>query len=479
MKSIVQRRSESKWWYGRVEVNGKVRPIPLDVKVEGTPPKHRGAEGDEAFKHSKWEAEKRIKPLLKKIEGMSLPESTEAIKRFGEQMKLSKKGGANESASKYLLAEDLASEWSKLPRKSRKAKEGKSKNDGKSHGDQMVSKINKFVEFCQARQPKLKYAFEISKADAEAFIQAEWDRRITGSSCNKIVVNLRSVFSRLRNEIGYTHNPFDNIEKFPEDTIHRKPFSESQIDRLYREAMKELSGVGGIILAGIFTGMREGDCCLLRWEEVDLEQNAYEATPEPSAAAKQNMKTGETIWVPMFPQFKEALKRLNPKKSGYVFPEIAKLYRGKPDEISKKVVKFIERTFIDDENFVRTVERKHGLRKASIHDFPALRTTWVTLAVKSGVPTALICLVTGHTSEEMILKNYLKPDKKSLQATFEMKMQALSNLGKTSEDLYGDLGTQLRRLKELLSDGSILDIERQRKWASELLSIVIKQLKLK
>ena len=473
MASTVQRRSNSQWFYGRVKLDGKYKPIPLDVEVKGTPPKHRSDEGDEAYKRSKWEAEKRLEPLLKEINGLSLPEATIAIKRFGKQMIVSKKGGVQDAASGYILAKMIGSEWIKLPRKSTKAKLGKSKNDGKTHGDQVVRKVESFVEFCRKRNPKLKYAFEITKEDAEAYIQSEWKRGLTGSSCNKNLINLRSVFGRLKTKIGYTHNPFDGIEKFPDDTINREAFTDAQIARLYEEALKDLSGVGGIILTGILTGMREGDCCLLRWEEVNLDKGAIEATPEPAPAKKQNMKTGEKIWIPMFPQLKNALVKLGPKRSGYIFPEVAKLYKGKPDELSKQVVGFIERTFADDENFARTVKREHGLRKASIYDFPALRTTWITLAVKAGISTLLICLVTGHTDEKMILKHYAKPDEKFLQASFESKMQALSSLGMTTEDLEGDVAHQLLKLKELLAEGNILDIERQRKRAVRVLNEAI------
>lgn len=475
MAALVQHRlPKSKWFYGKVKIDGKYKPVPLDVEVKGTPPKHRGDAGDEAYKRSMWEAEQRLEPLLKELKGLSFPEATKAVKRFGELMKQSKKGDVKDGDSDYILAEKIGSEWSKLPRKSTKAKLGNSKNDGKTHGDQVVSKIEKFFTFCKKRNPKLKYAFEITKGDAVAYIQSEWDQGHTGSTCNNNLTNLRSVFGRLKTKIGYTHNPFDEVEKFPDDTINRRPFTDDQIVSLYEEALKDLRSVGGIIITGIFTGMREGDCCLLRWEEVNLDKGAIEATPEPAPAKKQNMKTGEKIWIPMFPQFKKALMKLGPKKSGYIFPKVAKLYKGKPDELSKQVVAFIERTFAEDENFVRTVKREHGLRKASVYDFPALRTTWITLAVRSGISTVLICLVTGHTDEKMIIKHYAKPDAKSLQASFESKMVALSTLGMTTKELDGDLGHQLLKLKDLLSDGTILDIERKRKWAIGVLNEAIR-----
>lgn len=479
MASVQHRLPNSKWFYGRIKIGVKYKPVPLDVEVKGRPPEHRGDKGDEAYERSKWEAEKRLEPLLEELEGLSFPEATKAIKRFGEQMKQSKKDDGSTAGSKFLLADDLAEEWAKLPRKSKKARTGANYDEKRSHGGQVVNEIEKLIAFCKERKPKLQYAFEIETDDAREYIQSEWNRECSGGTCNKKITNLKSVFNRLKDRIGNAVNPFDGIDKFPDDTISRKAFNEEQVALIYEYSMQHLYDFGGIILAGLFTGMREGDCCTLRWEEVDLKSGEVAVTTETTAGERTVLKTAEKIWIPMFPPFREVLLKMKPKQSGFIFPLMAQKYRSAPDSVSSRLVRAIEKIFADDESFERTVKRKHGLRKASVYDFAALRTTWITLAVQSGVPTAHICLVSGHTSEAMILKHYLKPNNEDLQRSFVSKMEALSFLGMTTEDREGDLTQELHKLKELLSDGNILDIERKRKWATDLLAQAIKQLKLK
>lgn len=55
------------------------------------------------------------------------------------------------------------------------------------------------------------------------------------------------------------------------------------------------------------------------------------------------------------------------------------------------------------------VERKQGKLAASIRDWHALRSTFVTLALSAGVPIELVKRITGHATVEVVLSNYFRP----------------------------------------------------------------------
>ena len=65
---------------------------------------------------------------------------------------------------------------------------------------------------------------------------------------------------------------------------------------------------------------------------------------------------------------------------------------------------------------VTRVKREHGQKSASIRDWHALRTTFVTLALSAGVPVELVRRVTGHGSVEVVLKHYFRPDREQFKA---------------------------------------------------------------
>ncbi len=65
---------------------------------------------------------------------------------------------------------------------------------------------------------------------------------------------------------------------------------------------------------------------------------------------------------------------------------------------------------------VTRVKRETGQKAASVRDWHALRTTFVTLALAAGVPMELVRRVTGHATVEVVLKHYFRPDREQFKA---------------------------------------------------------------
>jgi integrase len=59
--------------------------------------------------------------------------------------------------------------------------------------------------------------------------------------------------------------------------------------------------------------------------------------------------------------------------------------------------------------------REIGQRAASLRDWHALRTTFVTLALSANVPIELVRRVTGHRTVEVVLANYFRPGREAFR----------------------------------------------------------------
>ena len=68
---------------------------------------------------------------------------------------------------------------------------------------------------------------------------------------------------------------------------------------------------------------------------------------------------------------------------------------------------------------VTQVKRANGQRAASVRDWHALRSTWVTLALTAGVPVEVVRRVTGHATVEIILAHYYRPDREQMRDTLK------------------------------------------------------------
>ena len=53
--------------------------------------------------------------------------------------------------------------------------------------------------------------------------------------------------------------------------------------------------------------------------------------------------------------------------------------------------------------------REHGSRAASVYDFHALRTSFITTAITGKIPVEIVKLITGHKLVDTIIEHYLKP----------------------------------------------------------------------
>ena len=149
---------------------------------------------------------------------------------------------------------------------------------------------------------------------AAVSVNAKVNRPVTGRTYNASAHMLRSVFNKLAPEAGPTANPFRLVPRRQDNGTHRLPLSVEQL-RLVLDAAPPL--VRPLILTGMCTAMRCGDCCLLKWSDVDLGQNFIRV---------KTSKTGETAEIPIFPLLRREMESRMPT-DGYVFPEVAALRR--------------------------------------------------------------------------------------------------------------------------------------------------------
>jgi integrase len=102
------------------------------------------------------------------------------------------------------------------------------------------------------------------------------------------------------------------------------------------------------------------------------------------------------------------------------------------------------------------VTRERGKRSASVRDWHALRTTFVTLALSAGVPVELVKRVTGHQTTAIVMEHYFRPDREQFRAALVGALPEVLT-GKIAEQTapYGGVrplgpGEQLEEARELL-----------------------------
>lgn len=413
----IELKPESQWWYGRWKVNGKFILKNLAVKAEGNRPPRVSEEGDRAFEKSRRAAQLAFARMDADIRGKH--RQAELVQTLHEI----KYGSRVES---FPVA-DLVKAWERIPRRR------------KLHPRYIVdvhATFRRFTDFLKAHHAQVVEAAQVDRATARAFMDSEKTRGVAAKAWNDTLKRRRATFRFLQHEHGLLKNPFDGIPSQQEDHVHRKPFTPEELKALL-DAAKDDDFCRPLLVCGLSTAMRRGDCCCLHWRDVDL--RARFITVKTS-------KTGETVTIPIFPMLSDELARAREKTGGAgeaVWPEQAEMQKTNPQGVTWRLRKlFAAAGFADSGDMEEETEhrgeihadRARGLRRASVRDFHSFRVTWITLALTNKIPLEVVRRVTGHRTTEVVLKHYFQPGREQFRAILQTNMPALLTNGEQSRE---------------------------------------------
>jgi integrase len=405
------RPGKSKWWYGRVAVNGRRMVKNLGVEVSGTVPPSLAQTGDIVFERSRAKAQAALEKL--QFEVKKKHTSEELVQMLHEV-----RTGSRICSIPF---DDMYTRWLALPRR---------RAPSERYLKLAETWLKRFAVFVKASNAALRDMDQAQCSHCRAFLHAEEERGITAKTYNNELIFLRAVFNSLRRDAGLAENPFDGIPTREVDTIHRKPFTEDEL-ALIEEKARADEFVYPLIVTGICTAMRKGDCCQLLRRSVDLDNGFL---------AVKTSKTNEDVQIPIFPLLRRVLEKAKKdsaaETSPYVFPKLAAHYAANPDHLTDRVRRVMRAAgFFDIEAPVAgnahadtsrsvTREREVGLRKASVRDFHSFRVTWVTMALNAGVPIEVVQKVTGHRTSSIVTKHYFRPVRENLRQTLSDRLPA-------------------------------------------------------
>ena len=126
----------------------------------------------------------------------------------------------------------------------------------------------------------------------------------SATTYNNHVCILREVFRVLADKAGVTHDPWAGVCLRSDDSVSRRELTLSEVERIYAEAAKAGPEWKLLVMTGIYTGLRLGDCCRLKWENVSLERTVIQVIPEKT----KKHAHGRPVTIPIHPQLLAELR---------------------------------------------------------------------------------------------------------------------------------------------------------------------------
>lgn len=279
-----------------------------------------------------------------------------------------------------------------------------------------------FARWMEKYHVEIGHLAEVSEeAVAEYLMQFKCNHSAT--TYNNHVCVLREVFRTLAEKAGVVNDPWANVCLRADDSISRRELSLDEVERLYSAASKEGKEWKLLLATGIYTGLRLGDCCRLKWECVNLERQIIQVIPEKT----KRHAHGKPVTIPIHPSLmeelvkakeaafsrrdaeaqREVLDRINRIDardnfpSGFVNPAIADLYLNRKWQLDDGLRKIFKAA-----NITMSFKMDGRCRKTVIASFHSLRHTFVSLSANAGVPLPVVQSIVGHCSTTMTRHYY-------------------------------------------------------------------------
>ena len=280
----------------------------------------------------------------------------------------------------------------------------------KKHAEAYISqlrqkgKYDKVVQYNRSAKRKRK-----SVRQTVAYRRQE-DEQLSPRTVNFYQVTCAEVFTLLREDAELQSNPFSSIPKLDVKDETRDAFTSEELKLIY-DNLDDFTRP--MFMMAVWTGLREGDICTLKWSDVDLVHRLI---------TRKTRKTGATVQIPISDQLHSLLVATPRTESEYVFPEHANMYLTNSSGVSYRIKQFLEGLGIE------TTRVPEGRSRAiSVKDLHSCRHTFCYYAGIAGIPLAVVQSIVGHMSPAMTA-HY------SAHASIEDKRRGMERLSFFTQD---------------------------------------------
>lgn len=239
-------------------------------------------------------------------------------------------------------------------------------------------------------------------------------------TCNLRICTLREIFRfMLKGSDEEVSNPWNGIRLCARDGYTRRELSLDEVRRLIVASASYGSEWRMLFSIAIYTGMRLGDCCCLRWDAINLGASLIRIVPQKT----RHYLAGRFITIPLHPELAALLSEMSTEeRSGFVMRSIANDFIARRWNVSRQLNRIFSKAEI-----ATSVKLEGRRRRTPSATFHSLRHTFVSIAVNAGISLATVQSIVGHTSTAMT-RHYYHPSELALRQAVNAIPPIMSDL---------------------------------------------------
>ncbi|MFA6714422.1 MAG: tyrosine-type recombinase/integrase [Victivallales bacterium] len=278
------------------------------------------------------------------------------------------------------------------------------------------SAVNIFTKWLATAYPSTKVLNQVTNEIGADFANFLWlEQKVSERTYNAYIKTLFLVFRVLGKDI---RNPFakENISRKNENQQGHYKFTDEELQHIltvfnnpeFKTMHKKEMEI--LFYLGAFTGLRLIDCCNLKWNCINFEEQIIRTIPEKTKRIKRY------AIIPLVIQLEDKLKEAYKwKKDDYILPNVAERYKRNPDGIRKDTIKILDYAGLKTTETSKKLQRKKNICRYGFHSF---RHTYASMMASRGYNINMLAKVLGDDTKTLE-KYYISIDDKVIKSAFD------------------------------------------------------------
>lgn len=267
---------------------------------------------------------------------------------------------------------------------------------------------------------------DITPANISALLLSMQSQGKAHATCVKVYTILHSLFKMAYMSDVVPINPMDKVErpKPRKNELKEKDveaYTIEELQRIFAALENEPLKWQALLRLLIDTGIRRGECCGLRWQDVDFKANTITISGNLCYTPQKGIyldtpKSGKMRTIDVDPEIISLLRELRQEQASHAISAYVFTQPNSPEPMHPQ----------SPARYMQKFSKKYGVPNLHPHK---LRHTFASIAITNGADVASVSEKLGHSDKAVTLRMYTHADQESMKRASQIFRNALKKAG--------------------------------------------------
>lgn len=263
---------------------------------------------------------------------------------------------------------------------------------------------------------------DITPANISSLLLSMQSKGKAHATCIKVYTILHSLFKMAYMSDIITTNPMDKVARPKPRKGELKDkdleaYTTDDVQRIFKALEQEPLKWQALMRLLIDTGIRRGECCGLRWQDVDFKANTITISGNLCYTPQRGIyldtpKSGKVRTIDVDPEIIHLLSKLRREQAAQAISKYVFTQQNSPEPMHPQ----------SPARYMQKFSQRYGVPGLHPHK---LRHTFASIAITNGADVASVSEKLGHSDKAVTLRMYTHADQESMRRASQIFRDAL------------------------------------------------------